>query len=127
MDPSQIGLFALAEKRLAWTDRRQTLLAENIANADTPGWRARDMSPFATLLAGKQPGLALTPTASGYLPGRPPEVGAAMRAKGERAPDGNGVRLDVELSKVADTESAHEMTTDLYMKYMGFFRTALGK
>jgi flagellar basal-body rod protein FlgB len=127
MDPSQISLFALAEKRLAWTDHRQTVLAENIANADTPGWRARDMSPFATLLAGKSSGLTLIPTAAGHLPGRPPEASTAKQTKGEHAPDGNSVRLDVELSKVVDTESAHEITTDLYMKYIGFFRTALGK
>lgn len=127
MDTSQIGLFSLAEKRLAWTDRRQTLLAENIANADTPGWRARDVTPFAQLLEGRSAGLAPAQTDPGHLPGRPVEASLAQRKPGERAPDGNGVRLDVELSKVADTESTHELTTDLYMKYLGFFRTALGK
>jgi flagellar basal-body rod protein FlgB len=127
MDPAQIGLFALAERRMAWTDKRQTLLAENIANANTPGWRARDVTAFAKLLAGSQAPLSPTQTAPGHLPGRPSDAGTTSRSKGERAPDGNTVRLDVELSKVADTEAAHELTTDLYTKYMGFFRTALGK
>ncbi len=126
MNAPQLSLFSLAEKRLAWTDQRQALLAENIANADTPSWRARDVAPFASVLAQRSSGLALQSTAPRHLPGTP-APGASARRSGEHAPDGNSVRLDVELSKVADTESAHELTTDIYMKYLGFFRTALGK
>ena len=50
MDPTQIGLFDLAERRLAWADRRQELLAQNIANANTPGYRPHDLQPFAATL-----------------------------------------------------------------------------
>ena len=53
-DVSGIPLFALADRRLAWIDQRQQLLSQNVANADTPGWRARDLKPFAALL-GKPP------------------------------------------------------------------------
>ena len=41
----------LAETRLRWLDRRQEVLARNISNADTPGYRARDVTPFAQILA----------------------------------------------------------------------------
>ena len=41
MDPTRIGLFDLAEKRLTWTAQRQSVLAANIANANTPGYPAR--------------------------------------------------------------------------------------
>ena len=40
MDPKRIGLFDLAERRLAWTDQRRGVLAQNIANANTPGYQA---------------------------------------------------------------------------------------
>ena len=40
MDPTQNALFALAEQRLAWTDQRQAVLAQNIANASMPGYQA---------------------------------------------------------------------------------------
>ena len=40
MDPTDIGLFRLAEQRLAWADQRQQLLARNVANANTPGFQA---------------------------------------------------------------------------------------
>ena len=40
MDPTHIGLFDLAERRLAWADQRQTVLAQNIANAEHAGFQA---------------------------------------------------------------------------------------
>ena len=50
MDPTEIGLFRLAEQRLAWVDRRQELLAQNVANANTPGYRPQDLAGFSGLL-----------------------------------------------------------------------------
>ena len=93
MDPTEIPLFQLADQRLAYLDRRQGLLAQNIARAGTP-----------TQLAA-----------------------TAAAVAGERAPDGNAVSLDRQLVDVADTESAQQLTTQLYSKYMSFFRTALGR
>ena len=48
-------------------------------------------------------------------------------AAGEHALDGNGVALDEQLAKVADTDATHELVTDLYAKYLSMFRTALGR
>ena len=50
MDPKRIGLFDLAERRLAWADQRQAVLAQNIANANTPGFKPHELKPFATTL-----------------------------------------------------------------------------
>jgi len=125
MDFAHIPLFALADKRLAWIDRRQELLAENIANADTPGWRARDLLPFVKTL--QQAGVALARTDPAHLVG---DAGGDLRAeqdRTERAPDGNGVAIDQELKKVADTDSAHELVSLIDMKYLGLFRTVIGK
>ena len=127
MDPTGIPLFQLADQRLAWLDRRQGLLAQNVANVDTPAYRARDLQPFSAALAGK---LALDPvrTDPGHLAGNPSQLAAAGRqVAGERAPDGNAVSLDRQLVQVADTSSAQQLTAQLYSKYMGFFRTALGR
>lgn len=127
MDVSQIGLFSLADKRLAWLDRRQELLAQNVANADTPGWRPRDLSSFAeTLSAASGPGPVRTQP--NHLPGTraalPPDSAARPS---ERAPDGNAVSMQEQLMKVATTESSQELVTNLYAKYLGFFRLALGR
>ncbi len=127
MDPSRIALFDLAERRLAWVGRRQELLAQNIANADTPSWRSRDLKPFAETLSRATADVVPRRTQPLHLS---PQGGGSLRAKplaSERAPDGNAVALDVELAKVADSESTHSLVTGLYTKYLGLFRTAAGR
>jgi flagellar basal-body rod protein FlgB len=125
MDPSHVDLFGLAEKRLAWVEQRQSLLAQNIANADTPGWRTRDLKPFAALLAAGD--VAPLRTSPMHLAGLASSATGVTSRAGERAPDGNAVALDKELAKVADTETTHQLVTELYQKYQGLFRTALGR
>jgi flagellar basal-body rod protein FlgB len=47
----QVDLFQLMQDRLNWTQRRQTVLAQNIANADTPRYQPRDLPAFHAQLA----------------------------------------------------------------------------
>ncbi len=125
MSSSGIALFDLAERRLAYGDRRQEVLAQNIANASTPGWRARDLKSFSATLKTLSPGLAQTNPL--HIAGKNGGPKAGQVLTGEMSPDGNGVKLDEELAKVADTEGTHALVTGLYTKYLGLFRTALGK
>lgn len=124
MDVSQIPLFALADRRTAWLAARQAVLAQNIANADTPHYRARDLAAFGGGFAGH---LALTATAPGHLAGAPASLAKPLATPGRRAPDGNSVAIDEQLVKVADTDAAHELTLSLTRTYMSMFRTAIGK
>jgi flagellar basal-body rod protein FlgB len=128
MDPSSIPLFDLAERRLAWTDRRQEVLAQNIANVNTPHWQAKDVRPFAVTLANVTGPAALARTDPGHLAGTQ-DTGAQSLltpATGVRAPDGNAVSLDDQLTKVADTATQQEIATTLYKKYLSMFSLALG-
>jgi flagellar basal-body rod protein FlgB len=125
MDSSGIPLFDLAEKRMAWVNRREDVLAQNIANANTPGWMARDLTPFAAQLA--DAGVAPVRTNPMHLAGKGSLATQARIVPGEHAPDGNGVKMDEELTKVADTESINDLVGNLYKKYIGLFKTAIGK
>jgi flagellar basal-body rod protein FlgB len=126
MDPTNIPLFDLAERRMAWTDRRQEVLAQNIANLDTPGWQARDLAPFAAVLSGfTAPVLARTDPA--HLAGTQDSAQQLRKALAPmRMPDGNDVSLDEQLTTVADTTTAQQVATQLYKTYMGLFSLALG-
>ena len=110
---------------MSYLDRRSAVLADNIANADTPRWRPHDLAPFDAALAKA----AVVPvlTSPLHLAGAALFDPALRVLTGEHAPDGNAVRLDVELKKVADTDSAHLLVSDLWKKYLGLFRTALDK
>lgn len=126
MDPSRTTPIALAERRMAWLEARQRVLAQNIANADTPGYRPHDLRPFAQLLAGSG-GVGLARTDARHLaPARDPEVRPDRLAAG-RAPNGNAVSLDEQALKVADTDTAHALAAGLHRRYLGLFRTALGR
>ena len=128
MDPTQIGLFDLAAKRLSWAAQRQGVLASNIANANTPGYRARDIESFEKILSGSGT-VAPAQTQPGHMAGTVPSDLASIAKdppKG-RALDGNAVALDQQLTKVADTETTQTLVTTIWKKYVGMFNTALGR
>ena len=128
MDPTQIGLFDLAERRLAWADQRQAVLAQNIANANTPASSRTICKPFAATLGGAG-AVAPVRTQPNHLAGTagataPDEV---VDRTHTQSPDGNAVALDEQLVKVADTETTHALVTTIYKKYLGMFSMALGR
>jgi flagellar basal-body rod protein FlgB len=131
MNTSRIGLFDLAEQRLAWAASRQNVLASNIANASTPGFKARDVQSFESLLSGLSPAAMLQPvrTSGMHLNGTVPAQAVPVIADtgGATSIDGNSVSLDQQLSKVADTETTESMVTTIWKKYMSFFSLALGR
>lgn len=126
MDMTNMDLFSLAEQRLDWASRRQQLLAQNVANANTPGYEAHDLKSFADLLQHKVAPLATTNPLHLAALSDPTQENQAEIVT-ERAPDGNAVSLDTELTKLADTGSMHDLATNLYTKYMNMFHLALGK
>lgn len=128
MDPSRTAPVALAERRLAWLDARQRVLAQNIAHADTPGYRPRDLTSFAALVAGKAgPEIGLARTDARHLATTRDPRARIDRESEEVTPDGNAVSLDREALKVADTDTAHALATGLHRRWLQLFRTALGR
>ncbi len=88
---------------------RQELLASNIANADTPHFKARDVdfkSALADMMAGRTQGdLQLSRTSAGHIAGADGNrYGAAVqyRTEYQGAADGNTVNMDVERSAFAE-------------------------
>jgi flagellar basal-body rod protein FlgB len=128
MDPTKIGLFDLAEKRLTWAAQRQTVLAANIANVNTPKFQARDVTSFAQVLAGTGI-VAPAQTQPGHLSGTVATNLASLvrQPPKARALDGNGVTLDEQLTKVADAETTQSLVTTIWKKYVGMFGLALGR
>ena len=118
-------IFALAEQKLEWIDQRQRVLAQNIANADTPSYRARDLSPFEKLLGA--PPVTPMVTNAMHLPGRVSEASLAIATSSESAPDGNAVNVENELTKVARDETDSALVGNLWKSYMGLYLNALGK
>lgn len=122
------GVLALAERRLGWLDRRQGVLAQNVANADTPGYRPRDLPPFQRELEGALRA-RLARTHEGHLAGNAAAAAGARedRRAAETTPDGNAVSLDREALRIADTDTAHALAMAVHRSFTGMFRTTLGR
>jgi len=124
----QPQIFDVAEKRLAWASERQSVLARNIANLSTPGFQAMDAPSFQAVLGGTL-GVQPVRTDPNHLAGTA-DAGMTVRPVREttaRTADKNGVRLEEQLMKVADTETLHSTVTAIFKTYMTMFNVALGK
>jgi flagellar basal-body rod protein FlgB len=130
MDFTTIPLFQAIKQKMAWLNERQALLAENVANADTPGYVPQDLKPlsFRDLLGGPKR-LALTRTSPSQLAGLQGE--GAFRPVADPAPErtisGNAVDLESEMMKVAQSTADHQLVTDIYRQQMGMLKAALGR
>ena len=133
MDFNALTLFQAAKKRLAWLTQRQEVLAQNIANADSPNYRAKDLKPyeFKELIRRENAQLNMVLTHPNQLPGerkRVRDFGEEMtRVPYETAPVGNNVILEEQMAKVSESGIQHKLTTELYRKHLAMFRAALGR
>ena len=133
MDFSNLGLFKLITRRIDWLSQRQEILATNIANADTPGYRPLDLSPFSEHLARSgDPQLAAVATHAAHI--RPVNTPPARSSDTDRiddvyeaSPTGNEVILEQQLIRVSETAMQHQLALNLYRKHAGMIRAALGR
>ena len=132
----EAGLFQLLSSRLRWLGERQSVLGQNLANADTPDYQPKDLRPrdfarFVEAVGGTPGRLGLVATDPDHLP--PASVAPAsplardQATTFEVAPNGNAVILEEQMAKVAETALDHRLTSNLYRKYLGMMRTALGR
>lgn len=117
-------LLGLGQSKMAWLQARQQVLAQNIANSDTPGYAPRDLSPFQSALGAFD--IAPAVTEPGHMAGLE-TAGSVSSTHTEQSIDGNQVSLDREMEKVAETNDQQHMVVNLYSKYMSMFQTALDK
>lgn len=129
---AKLSLFEVFAKRLDWLSQRQNLIAQNIAQADTPGYVPKDLAgdAFVRELRNTNVALRTAKTGVGHIPGTLENGGGAptreTRKQYEAAPSGNAVIIEEQLVKMAQTQMDHATVTNLYNKYMGMFRMALG-
>lgn len=132
MDLNKISVFQMMKQRLTWLGQRQEVLAQNIANADTPGYRPRDVKPleFRQIIDGRVAPAVMKRTHGDHMSGQPARAARVddhvNRRPYETAPSGNAVVLEEQMAMVSETSIAHRLTTELYRKHLGMIRTAIG-
>lgn len=132
MDLTKLPLFSMMAKRLSWLGQRQQVLANNVANTDTPGYRARDLKDlsFKQMLGGEGGKLTMAATTPAHLsgPGEKPAAHTVEKVDShEIVVSGNSVSLEEEMMKVGKTMMDYQLTTNLYRKHILMIKTALGR
>jgi len=133
---TDIPILSMLRTRLQWAQERQRVLAENVANADTPSYRARDLAPLkfetpAQVAAAPVSSVTLVRTEGGHLPGigqsNSPFRSSESRGAYETRPTGNAVNIEQEMMKVASNQMDYQAATALYSRSLSLLKTALGK
>lgn len=111
---------------------RHAVVARNIAHADTPGYRARDLPAFADVLeaaagAAIPPFAGIPPGGMGPAAARALPAGAVADTGAEAAPNGNSVALEHEFVKAAEARQQHDIALAILRSGTGLLRAALGR
>lgn len=117
-------VLGLAGRRLQWLQNRESVLAGNVANANTPGYVPKDTASFQGVLQ-NQMAMTLAQTEPGHLAARN-SSGSATRTGTNTSLDGNQVNIEGELEKIADTNDQQRLATNAYTVYTSMFSIALG-
>jgi flagellar basal-body rod protein FlgB len=142
MTPDQIPLLAALKSRLGYLSQRETLISQNVANSDTPGYTPRDLQPFklpsggggggAAPLAMNLPAqtgahFAISPNAANGSSSGSLASGwqAQDEPDSESRLDGNKVVLEEQMMKLNDARSNYDAAISFYEKSMGLLELAI--
>jgi flagellar basal-body rod protein FlgB len=124
----KLQIFQMAHAMARHAGARQSVLARNIANADTPGYAARDVAPFAETYGGTA-GFAARTTRAGHI--SESAGGYAVEARrqdaGQSDPNGNSVALEQEMLKAVDAKRQHDRALAIYKSSLTVLRAATGR
>jgi flagellar basal-body rod protein FlgB len=131
---SGIPILSMLRTRMQWHQERQRLLAQNVANSDTPRFRPSDLAPPKF---DRQPSQAPAPvtlarTSDAHIAGVGLSNAAQFAANSKEGPFevrpmGNGVALEDQMLKVAANQMDYQAASALYTRSLALIKTALGR
>ena len=138
MTIDNIGLFQGLSAKMAYLHKRQAVLAQNVANADTPNYIPRDLQEvdFSSVLDSVNSKanriVQLEGTSSKHMNPRNSIEMGDFRARVqsdvyEISPSGNAVIMEEQMMKAAQTTMDYNLMATIYQKNVGMLRTAIGQ
>jgi len=115
----EINILQTASAMARHAAERQSVIAENIANANTPGYKAKDLESFGEAFA------------RGDVNAKPGEKHSPFRtetvaAKGAASPNGNTVSIEDQMWRSAGASRDHNTALSIYSKALTMLRSSLG-
>ncbi len=129
--PATPPLMKMMETHMRYLTQRQSVLAQNVANLDTPGYKGQDLKKvnFSDLASAEGQRLSMRTTSGKHLASN---NGSGIFARAENrdgfevTPTGNSVSLEQEMAKISETGSNYQLTSSMYRKFTQMYRSALG-
>lgn len=126
-----VGILRLASEAANHATARQSVIAENMANSDTPGYRAKDVASFADVLHSRTNITEhIRPVRAGHIQfvdsadGHRTDENSAF---GVESPNGNTVSIEDQMVRAAEVKHQHDLALGVYQKSMSILRTSLGR
>ncbi|MEX0303242.1 MAG: FlgB family protein [Leisingera sp.] len=126
---TELNVFKIAYSMAAHAGKRQALVSQNIANADTPGYHAKDIKSFKEVFAAGARPSSMVATRSSHLNGTADSSmdWAVTTSDAGTDPNDNSVSVETELLKGVETERQHKRAMAIYKSSMNVLRASLGK
>lgn len=132
------GLIGLLHQKLGYLGQRQSVLAENVANANTPGYKPKDLAPFSFAQAMQDAQSRSTMNPASLRVTNPGHIGGVGAGSGtnfavkkmkttEILPSGNAVNLEQQMSEVSQTAVEYNAYTGLLGRVRSWMKMALGR
>ncbi|SEM46460.1 flagellar basal-body rod protein FlgB [Gemmobacter aquatilis] len=123
----KLEIVRMAQAMASHAAARQAEIARNIAHADTPGYKAQDLAPFAEAYAADGGTLRATRTGHLGVDSTPGTETQTRRPRGAASPDGNTVSLEAEMMRSAEVRQQHDLALSIYRSSARILRTSLGR
>ncbi len=143
--PTDSNLFGLLGMRMDYLKQRQAVIAKNVASADLPQYKAKDLVSFASALDAKGGNsnthgvkgthvmpVSLITTNASHINGNGNPTGTNFGSNKpaetyETLPSGNSVVLEEQMMKISEVGNDYALVTNLYRNAAGMMKMALGK
>jgi len=132
MSLTDLPVLDMLRSKLNWHQVRQRVLSENVANADTPDFKAREIERFdfeRALKATASSGVTVKLTDAKHIASQagPDRATPGARAAGswEVTPSGNAVSLEDQMMKTTQNQMDYQVASTLYTRALGLIRIAL--
>lgn len=124
---NSLTVFRTAHALAAHAGQRQAVIAQNVANADTPGYAAQGLPRFDQVLR-PTGAYAMRRTRPGHFGAAPlTRLRAAPAPAAATDPNGNSVSVEIEIMKSVAAKRDHDRALAIYRSALGLLRSALSR
>lgn len=126
---TELNVFKIAYSMATHAGKRQALVSQNIANADTPGYHAKDIKPFKEVYAaGPRPGDMVASRGSHLNGNKGSQMDWAVTTSSKGTdPNDNSVSIETEILNGVEVKRQHDRALAIYKSSMNILRASIGR